>query len=289
VTEPRDDSVANLVADAAALGRGLGLAIADPVVLKQSLNLVVWLRPSPVVARIQVRTGLVRDPDAFAGGVELAAFLAAAGLPVSAPTDLVHPGPHIGASGRVMTLWRHLKLDDDEPDPAEAGVALARIHEVAAGFEGPMRHVGPLVEIERLAARIADWQPAEAARLRRLLERIDLPDLSGQALHGDAHLGNVVMSGSRVCWLDWEESWRGPVAWDLAALDHRRRVLREKVAGIGRAFDGYGRHDAEAVEAWAPVVALWAAAWGVLGSQANPEWSKNTRRRLEWLERRLAR
>jgi hypothetical protein len=59
-------SQAALVADAVAVGRAVGLEVGDPVVLKDSLNLLVWLRPAPVVARIQVRTALVRDPDAAA-------------------------------------------------------------------------------------------------------------------------------------------------------------------------------------------------------------------------------
>jgi hypothetical protein len=275
-----------IVADAAAVGRGLGLRVEEPVVLRESLNVLVWLRPSPVVARVQVRTSLVRLEAVLTDSLALAGWLAAAGLPVSPPTDDIDPGPHVGATGRPMTFWRHLAILDETPDPAEVGRSLAGLHAAAAGYEGPLRHLGPLEEIDRLAALVADRLPDEAARIRSLLARIVVPDLPVQALHGDAHLGNVVLTERGPTWLDWEESWRGPVAWDLACLDHRRRVLGELIPEIERAFEGYGRYDRGAVEAWTPVVALWAAAWGIVGMAEGLMWGVNARRRLAWLEDR---
>ena len=94
--------LAELVSDAVTVARGLGLVVDDPFVLKESLNLLVWLRPSPVVARMHVRTGLVRSADPAADSLALATFLADAGLPVSPPADDVDPGPHVGATGRTM-------------------------------------------------------------------------------------------------------------------------------------------------------------------------------------------
>lgn len=274
----------DIVADVASIGRSLGLRVEEPIVLKDSLNLLIWLRPSAVVARVQVRTGLVRDREVLADSLAFAAWLAAAGLPVSPPTNDVDPGPHVGATGRPMTLWRHLGIRDEDPDPAEAGRTLATIHAAAGGYDGPLRHVGPLEEIDRLAAVVADRRPDEAGCVRSLRARLRLPDLPVQAIHGDAHLGNVVLTDGGLAWLDWEESWRGPVAWDLAALDHRRRVLGELGPEIERALAGYGPFDRDAVDAWAPAVALWAAAWGIVGEAEGLAWGDNSRRRLAWLE-----
>src|SRR4029453_9332529 len=159
------EAVADLVADAAAVGRGLGLAVDDPVVLKDSLNLLVWLRPSPVVVRVQARTGLVRGPEALADSLTLARMLVDAGLPVSPPVDDVDPGPHVGATGRAMTLWRHLDVRDDAVDPAFVGSTLRQLHDAAAAYEGPMRHAGPVEEIGRLAAILARERPDDAARV----------------------------------------------------------------------------------------------------------------------------
>jgi hypothetical protein len=41
------------------------------------------------------------------------------------------------------------------------------------------------------------------------------------------------------------------------------------------------------VEAWTPVVALWAAAWGIVGMAEGLMWGVNARRRLDWLEATL--
>jgi Ser/Thr protein kinase RdoA (MazF antagonist) len=278
---------ADLVADAVTVGRGLGLAVNDPVVLKDSLNLLVWLRPAPVVARIQVRTGLVRSPDAAADSLALAKFLADAGLPVSPPADDVDPGPHVGSTGRSMTLWRRLEILAEPADPAAVGRTLRRLHEAMAAYPGPLRHVGPLEEIGRLAVLLAPHQPGEARRLEELRSRLDLPDAPVQALHGDAHLGNVVAAADGIRWIDWEESWRGPLAWDLASLDHQAVTFGQLEDQTRRAFAAYGPYDADAVRAWLPAIALWAASWGLLGGLERPEWRAAARRRLGWIETRL--
>ena len=276
-----------LVADVVAIGGRLGLRIEDPVVLRASLNVIVWLRPEPIVARIQAGTGLVRGTEALGDSLALAAFLAAAGLPVCAPASGVDPGPHVGETGHAITLWNHVEVVDDVPDPADVGRSLADIHVAAVDFTGPMRHVGPLAEIDRLTALAVRKRPADAARLRSLRARIQVPNLPAQPVHGDAHLDNVVMTPKGICWMDWEESWRGPRAWDLAALDHRRHVLGEQMEEIGQAFDGYGAYDPDEVEAWAPAVALWAAAWGVVDAVGTGEVSRRTAQRLDWLSKRF--
>ena len=282
-------SQAALVADAAAVGRAVGLVVDDPVVLKDSLNLLVWLRPAPVVARIQIRTGLVRDPAAAADSLALAGYLAARGLPVSPPADGIDPGPHVGETGRTMTLWRHLDIRDGPADPTETGRSLRELHEAAAAYDGPMRHVGPVEEIGRLADVLAPHRPEDAHRLLELRDRLDLPDQPAQAVHGDAHLGNVVVTDLGPRWVDWEESWRGPIAWDLACIEHQRRTFGQLTSEIEQALTAYGPYDADAVDAWLPVVALWAAAWGLVGEVDGLGWSENARRRLAWVEEHVGR
>jgi hypothetical protein len=282
-------AASDLVADAVAIARRLGLAVDEPVVLKDSLNLLVWLRPSPVVARIHARTALVRAPQAAADSLALARFLADAGLPVSPPADDVDPGPHVGATGRPMTLWRLLDVDETPADPAEAGRTLRALHEAMASHEGLLRHVGPLEEIRRLAELLTPWRPAEAARILAVREALVVPDLPVQPLHGDAHLGNVVVADGRVRWLDWEESWRGPLAWDLACLVHRHVTFGGGGDEIVLAVDGYGTYDADAVDAWMPAYALWAAAWGFVGDVDGLDWwIEGAQRRLDWAERKVA-
>ncbi|HEX5015619.1 MAG TPA: hypothetical protein VFV72_15850 [Candidatus Limnocylindrales bacterium] len=280
--------LAELLADVVGVARGLGLKVDDPVVIKDSLNLLVWLRPAPVVARMHVRTSVVRSIEPAADSLALATFLADAGLPVSPPVDDVDPGPHVGATGRPMTLWQHLPLLDERADAAAAGRTLRHLHEAMAAYDGPLRHVGPLEEIGRLSDALESYgERADAATIRGLLARVDVPVTPVQALHGDAHLGNVRLTASGLRWLDWEESWRGPVAWDLASLEHRRATFDELHDETRRAFDGYGPHDAEAVEAWVPVVSLWAASWGLVGALDGLGWDESARRRLAWAASQL--
>jgi len=279
------------IADAVAVGRSLGLAIDAPAVLSDSLNLIIHLRPSPVIARVATRTALVRSPEALGDSLSLAAFLAAAGLPVAPPVDDVDPGPHLGSvTRRPMTLWRRLEPAPAGAvvDPRRAGRTLRSIHEAGMSFDGPLRHLGPIEEIGRLVGRISADRPAAAAEIRTWAARIDVPVEAAQAVHGDAHLGNVYPAAGGQFWIDWEESWRGPIAWDLACLDHRRRVFGEQRAEIDAAFAAYGAVDEAAIEAWAPVVALWALAWGTVGAiELGESISQNAERRRSWLAGRF--
>lgn len=55
-----------------------------------------------------------------------------------------------------------------------------------------------------------------AAQLRGLGDR--------QAVHGDAHPGNLLATGTGLRWIDFEDAWSGPCAWDLACLAETRRI-----------------------------------------------------------------
>jgi thiamine kinase-like enzyme len=44
-----------------------------------------------------------------------------------------------------------------------------------------------------------------------------------QALHGDAHFGNLLVTRDGLLWTDWEDAFLGPVEWDLASISLRIR------------------------------------------------------------------
>src|SRR3954452_1030473 len=71
------------------------VACEDAVVVAAGSNVLVHLKPAPVVARVMTGTAMLHgDVERWlAGEVAVGAFLGARGLAV-APTDVPPPGPH---------------------------------------------------------------------------------------------------------------------------------------------------------------------------------------------------
>jgi hypothetical protein len=282
VTTQQHQAAAPLAA-AVNVARRLGLRVEEPVVLSEHHNLIVWLRPSPVVARVATRTAQVRGPIRLAESLDLARWLVDAGLPVSPPADGIDPGPHVTDDGWRMTLWRHLDVIEANPDPGEVGRSLRSLHLAMAEYPRHLVSADPLTEARLICDLAADRRPGEVALLRQAADTLDLPHLDPQPIHGDAHLGNVLVTSAGQRWIDWEESWHGPVAWDLACLEHRRRVFGELGDEIAVALLAYGPYDVDGVDAYAPLVAIWAGAWGVMKSLDDERLGERTGRRLAWI------
>lgn len=235
-----DDRIAQVtraaLAAAVAVARAQGLPAADPEVLSSRGNVLVHLRPAPVVARVATLTAWTRaEPfDWLAREVAVAGFAAANGGPAVPPTPLADPGPH-WSNGLAVSLWSFVPPSPRRPAPAEFGVALARLHVAAAAFPGDLPVLAPLrAQIsDALAALERDrvLEPALLATLRGRHAEIlaELDGLGGQegperpgtaqlVLHGDAHPGNLLWTPDGWLWADLEETCRGPRAFDLAVL-----------------------------------------------------------------------
>jgi Phosphotransferase enzyme family len=278
------------IAEAVGIARGLGLRVDDPEILNARHNLVLWMRPAPVVARVTWITSLVRVADRAAQSVGLATFLHGSGVPVTPPTDAVDPGPHLTRSGCTVTLWQRLEIVDEALDPVAVGRGLRRVHEVARRYAGPMTSLDPIGEAAAVARIAEPFAPSESARLLRVSERLAMPDLPTQPVHGDAGLHNVLVTKAGWVWGDWEECGTGPVAWDLATLTHRARVLGERVEEIAAAERAYGPIEPGALEAVEPVFVAWAVAWGLLARiRDDRPVGDLVRARLAWLEARIER
>ena len=224
------------LAAAVRVAREQGLPGDDPEVLSSRGNVIVHLRPAPVVARVATLTAWTRsDPLRWlAREVAVAGYAAGQGGPAVAPTALADPGPH-RMDGLAVSLWTWVPPSPARPQPAEVGEALARLHLAAAGFPGELPLLSPLRALitEGLAA-LEREQAAAPAVLAALRERHDaiLAELNGVTgpvlvLHGDAHAGNLLPAdgarpGPGWLWIDLEETCRGPRAFDLAVLaDHQ--------------------------------------------------------------------
>jgi hypothetical protein len=223
------------VAAAVAIARehGVRVALDDAIVLKDGANVVVHLRPAPVVARIASMTALVRrDPAAYlARDVAVARHAFARGAPVVPPSNDLPPGPH-ELDGRVVTFWHYVEHESGhEAGPAELGPLLRELHAALVDYDGvALPYLGPVLgEFDGVVdalVRAGAIPHAQAERWREELVAVEValpaPGAAGeQALHGDAHRRNVLRTASGLLWVDFEDACHGSVAWDLACLGRR--------------------------------------------------------------------
>ena len=204
-----------------------GLAATEPVVLADGANIVVYLRPAPVVAKVAASTPAVRrdNQDWLQRELDVSAFLAAEGAPV------VPPSPELPATthrddGHVMSFWRYLPPADPvrplRPDEEIIGSMLRDLH--AALRRYPTATIPVLAPLQDIPAYLArpqtqvtqERKAALAAAYQRLTTELD-PAAPQQALHGDAGAGNLMATDRGWLWHDFEDTCSGPVAWDLAA------------------------------------------------------------------------
>lgn len=217
-----------------ALAARLGLGPVEPTVLRLAKHTA--LRLGPLVARVQ-SSG---DPGAalatMAREVAVAQHLARIGAPAVRPSTQPPPGPH-AIDGCAVSLWTFVDhRPADDTDAAAAGAALRAVHAALASYAGPLPAwsdtVADCAALAEDAAAMAMARPDDRAFLAALV-RSDLerpaPDPGRWiALHGDAHLGNVMITPAGAIWADLEAVCRGPLEWDLT----------HKPAAFVAGFDG---------------------------------------------------
>lgn len=227
-SENDPDLPARALAAAVAVARAHGVRSTDPRILAARSNLIVHLRPAPVVARVASATAILR-PDVrewLGREVALAGFLAGQGASVVPPSEEMPAGPH-EHDGFILSFWRFVRPDPDrQPSVAEAAEALQTLHRALRDFHGELPVLtSPLVEVPRLLDRIerrGELAASDLALLRDAHERLAAILRSSarpaQALHGDAHLRNLIATAKDLLWNDFEDTCRGPVDWDLACF-----------------------------------------------------------------------
>jgi Ser/Thr protein kinase RdoA (MazF antagonist) len=203
-----------------------GLVTEAPAVLADGANIVVHLRPAPVVAKVAASTPAVRadNQDWLQRELDVSAFLAAEGAPV------VPPSPELPATthrddGQVMSFWRYLPPADPagrlRPDEETIGSMLRDLHAALRRYPRTETYLTPLQDIPAYLARPQTHihqkeRAALAAAYQRLTAELD-PAATRQVLHGDAGGGNLMATDQGWLWHDFEDTCSGPVAWDLAA------------------------------------------------------------------------
>ena len=191
---------------ALAVARAEGLRPGEPVILADSSNLIVHLAPAPVVARVATTTALIRpDPGVWlTRELDVAGFLAGKGAPVVAPSDELPPGPH-EHDGLHLTFWRFVEHLETTPDLTDVTRSLADLHEVLRDYPGELPFLAPALEdVERGLDYLEAHAPIATEDLEllrsmhaRVVAAIAGIAEEGQALHGDAHAGNVLVTKKR--------------------------------------------------------------------------------------------
>ena len=266
------------VAAPLAAARAQGVGCEEPVVLRKAWHVLVQLPPFPIVARVS--TGLASPggpkPADVVRELAVASHAARLGAPVVPPADELDPGPH-WRDGHVVTFWRYV-TSRGEVDGRAAGRALRAVHDALVDYDGPLPAAGHPEDLDEMLATLEDSE--HVGFLREVAFR--RPDLDGQALHGDAHLGNCLASDNGPLWHDFETACRGPREYDLAAL-----VLRDLTHGgyppARAALTAYGEHDSELLKAFVPAYSAWVFASMLTALPRRPELSPILDERLRWL------
>jgi Ser/Thr protein kinase RdoA (MazF antagonist) len=238
------------IENAVKLAKNLGVPTYGPVLLKDASNVVVHLPPSRVVARIATSTGLVR-PDAsqwFAREIAVAKFLDEQGAPVVPPSKEVDPGPHV-FDGYTISFWQYVENNRDATVTVRSAAPVLReLHAALMGYQGELPYLGPVIdEIPRWLRYLqmnSSLSSSDMVMLReaqwRIAEGLRKSSARPQALHGDADVKNLLKTPNGLLWTDFEDTCRGPIAWDLACLVHRIAKGSDPF-GFSGVVEAYGR------------------------------------------------
>lgn len=223
----------------------------------------------------------------------VAQHLAENGAPVIPLHPDIPPGPHEHL-GYPLNFWKFVTITGDGADPAEAGRRMFHCHDVLRSYAGPpLPDLAILTEsvslLDTLRQRALLPEPAIRLLHDRLLSSTEaLRKFPRLPLHGDAHLGNLLNTTSGLLWTDWEDTFLGPVEWDIASAIWNSRILDEDHATADAIEDGYrqagGSIDPEALHhsfiARAAVISAW---YPILYPDPSPDRAEKLRFRLDWL------
>jgi Phosphotransferase enzyme family len=241
--------VESAVAAAVAVATEQGLRVADAVPVGTGSNVIVHLRPSPVVARVMSGTVVLHpDPRAWlTREIDVGRFLGERIAAVVAPTEEIDPGPYVSGN-RWMSFWEHVEVRETPLEAREIGRALRALHDALAQYPGPLPpRSAVLHEIDWLLNALSgDDGVSELSAERDRLAEVILDDehaTDRQPIHGDASLSNLLPTSSGPRWNDLEDVCVGSVEWDVAGVlsdaraKHGDAFGAEVLAAYGDGFD----------------------------------------------------
>lgn len=262
---------------ARAVATAHGVACEAATIVRSGSNVLVHLLPAPVVARVMTGTVVLHDDPRrwLEREVSVLEFLAPSGLAV-APSPLVAPGPH-RHDGLWMTFAEWIPDVEQAPPPADAarlGHALRALHDELRSFDGELGGMRDLRDdIARLHRLLAPTEVLDADAISALAARLDAAGdvfdsaLPVQALHGDASLSNLLHTPGRLVWNDFEDTFRGPIHWDVAGYVSSLRSRGATPAFVREALDHYGWGDARELAPFFAAHEVYDAIWQLYDRQ----------------------
>lgn len=261
-------------------------------VLQNANTLVLRLTETLVARIVQDRSGPRGSTAWFTRENAIAEHLTRHGAPIIPLHPDLPAGPH-ERDGYPMNFWVYVTRVPEAPEPAAMGQTLRECHEVLQEFRGPLPSLGILTETiaileDRPPGSNRALFPAETHEMLQVRLKDSLAALRNypaQPLHGDAHTGNLMNTTRGLLWTDWEDTFTGPVEWDVASLIWNAAVLDGDDATVQTVLEAYGPTDPEALRwsmiARAAVITAW---YPILYPQPNAERSEKLARRIAWLK-----
>ncbi len=227
------------MAAAKSCAAALDLRVEDATILSDSNRLVLRLMPCDVVARVAPMAYQASAETA----VEIAQRLAEIDSPVAALESRVEPRVYV-RDGFVIDMWTSYEpVPSRELSPVEYAQALERVHAGMREIDLTTPHFMDRVAENQqdVASRDVTPELPDADRvllantLRSLRRSIVDRGAAEQLLHGEPHQWNVLTTKNGPLFIDFENSVRGPVEFDLAWVpkevsEHYPHVDQELVA-----------------------------------------------------------
>lgn len=255
-------------------------------VLQNGSTLVLRLTETLVARVVQDRDGPRQGTEWFARENAIAQHL----TEHEAPTIPLHPdlppGPHEHL-GYPLNFWEFVTRIEAAPDPAEIGRTLRLCHEIMRRFQDPLPKLAILTEsIAILQDRELFGQSTHQMLRDHLTTSIEvLSRYPHQVLHGDAHMGNLMNTTRGLLWTDWEDTFAGPVEWDVASIIWNAQILDQDQSTVNAILAAYGAVDEKALQqsliGRAAVMTAW---YPILYPNPNAERQAKLQRRIEWLQ-----
>lgn len=274
-----------------AVAHGITLDRCD--ILQNGSTLVLRLTED-LVARVVTDVDGPRQGEAwFAREIAIAEHLTRHAAPTIPLHPTLPPGPHQHL-GYTLNFWRFVTAISEPPSHEAVGRTLRECHAILSTFTGQLPSLAIVTESIDLLSTLREKSLLPSATIQMLHEQLTsalecLRDYPRQALHGDAHPGNVLNTTIGLLWTDWEDAFAGPVEWDVASLIWNPLLLDGDVDTANQIVAAYctagGRLDLQAINqclvARAAVITAW---YPVLYPNPSQDRASKLQRRIEWLE-----